>query len=246
MLLPGSHCCLTGWFCWLVKFEPLELLVAKAAGGNFTRIMQCCVVISAAHLAAFVDGLFCFLCLLLKQFELKQNFSCLQCPIAGMGCFFGNRDNWLVYISTTLFARTLWLICVVWGRKCGALGGFTVPLLLIVVDWFRLVSCAGKPELWVPKLFVSLSPLLKFPELLELFLRRLFCWNSLRLILSYACAWMSYHFWNSTKVVGVSIDVTVYSVPLRRMLCGFFSLRFFKGVALYRSAVYSRYLKTCT
>ena len=150
-------------------------------------------------------------------------------------------------VSSTFFARTLWLWFALFRvGNGGALGGFGVPLLLIVVDWFGLVGCAGKPELWVLKLLSWLSLLFMFPELLKMFLQRLFCWNVSRFILSYTCAWTSNHFWNSTEVAGVSIDVTVYSVHSRRMLCGTFSLAFFTSVELCRSAVYPSYWKACT
>ena len=128
----------------------------------------------------------------------------------------------------------------------GALGGFTVTLLLIIVDWFRLVGCAGKPELWVLNFLAWLSMIFKFPELLKFFLRRFICWKFSRFVLSYTCAWTSYHFWISTKVVGVSIEVTECSVHLRRMLCSTFSSAFFISVELCRCAVYPKYWKACT
>ena len=141
-------------------------------------------------------------------------------------------------VSTTFLQERFGWFALFRGGNVGALGGFTVPLLLIVADWFRLFGCAGKSEIWVLKFFTWLSLLFKFAELLKLFLRRFFCWKYLRFFFSYTYAWTSKHLWNSTKVAGVSIDVTVFSVQLRRMLCGTFSLAFFISVEICSSAVY--------
>ena len=192
----------TSWFTfdWLI-FLFDNICSCGIAGGksswwtldNYTTVMQCCVVVSAACLAAF-----CWLAVLLFAFIAQTVWAKIvlvyNIKLLAWAAFLviGTGDS-IWFPRYFLQERFGWLALFRDGNG-GALGGFTVPRLLIVVNWFRLAGCAGKPELWVLNFLAWLLLLFKFPELLKSLLRRLFYWMFSRSILSYTCAWTSNHF----------------------------------------------------
>ena len=75
--------------------------MAKAAGGRLIILPGSCDVVWWYPLHVwqrFVDGQFCFLCLLLKQFDQRLLLLTMSNRWLGLHFYvFGNRDRWLVY-----------------------------------------------------------------------------------------------------------------------------------------------------